>query len=578
MDLFRLLTTRLITVASLFACVATPQAEDTCFFTDVAEASGLDFVHFNGMSGEFYFPEMTGQGCGFLDYDNDGDLDAYLPQGCMLGPEETHKDALFPPRNPQPRHRLYRNELSRNDQGKPVLRFVDVTDEAGIHITGYGMGVAAADFNNDGWVDLYVTNYGPNNMLFNNGDGTFRDVTAQSGTGDTFWGASAAAFDYDKDGYLDLYLTNYVLADLRKNRKCYATSTRRDYCGPSAYPPQRDVFWRNRGDGTFEDVTHKVLVDYVPRPGLGVSSLDVNEDGWLDILVANDGEENQLWINNQGESFQEEALFSGTAVNQDGQAEASMGVAIGDFDQDGDEDIFLTHLMGETSTLYVNEGGGLFEDQTNAMGLSAGSFPNTAFGVNWIDCENDGWLDLIVFNGAVRIIEKLAAAGDRYPIHQPNNLFHNEKGKRFTDLSDSPVLRLSEVSRGAAFGDVDNDGDTDVLLANNNGPVRLLQNELGQENGWIGLRLCDAEGKRDLLGALAGVRRKGLAVLWRRVRTCGSYCSANDARLLFGLGKQSQVESVEIIWPDGAKEVWKEPLAMQYTTLRKGFVNHGSKR
>jgi len=255
-----------------------------------------------------------------------------------------------------------------------------------------------------------------------------------------------------------------------------------------------------------------------------------------------------------------------------------MGVTVGDFDQDGDEDIFLAHLMGETCTLYVNSGDGLFEDRTNAMGLSAGSFPYTSFGVNWIDGDNDGWLDLFIFNGAVRIIEKLAEAGDPYPLHQPNKYFRNEEGKRFSDASElaGPDIGLSEVSRGAAFGAVDNDGNTDVLLANNNGPVRLFRNELGQNRKWLGLRLCDADGKRDLIGALAGVRRKGLPVLWRRVRTCGSYCSANDPRLLFGLGTDGTAESVEIVWPDGAKEVWKEPVLMQYTTLRKGFVNNGA--
>ena len=309
-----------------------PQPGSSSLFTDIAKQSGLDFVHFNGMSGEFYFPEMTGQGGAFFDYDNDGDLDVYLIQGNMLGPGKTFKDAMYPPRDPNPRDRLFRNDLSVNNKGERTIRFVDVTDKSGLKITDYGMGVAAADFNNDGWVDLYITNYGPNRMLFNNGNGTFTDVTARSGTGDGLWGSSVGVFDYNRDGWFDLYVANYVYFDIVQNKKCYAKSSRRDYCGPSAFPPQKDRFYRNKGNGTFEDVTDKVLIGYQPRSGLGVVALDVNNDGWLDICVANDGQPNQLWINNKGKSFTDDALFAGTALIQDGRAEASMGVGVGDFD------------------------------------------------------------------------------------------------------------------------------------------------------------------------------------------------------------------------------------------------------
>jgi hypothetical protein len=562
------------------ARTAKPAGADRPLFTDVAKSSGLDFVHFNGMSGEYYYPEMIGQGCAFLDYDNDGDLDVYLVQGSVLGPGKTMKDVLFPSKEARPRHRLFRNDLTINDRGERVPRFVDVTEESGIRITDYGMGVATGDFNNDGWIDMYVTGYGASHMLYNNGNGTFTDVTEKTGTGNSLWGTSAAALDYDRDGWLDLYVADYVRVDLKENKKCYTKSSRRDYCGPAVFPPQRDRLFHNRGDGTFEDVTYRMLADYRPGPGLGVAAIDANRDGWPDILVANDGAPNQLWINKGGRQFVDEALFAGAAVNSAGRPEANMGVAVGDFDRDGDEDIFITHLMGETNTLFVNDGTGFFEDRTPAFGLSAPSFPYTSFGTGWLDYDNDGWPDLLVLNGAVQVIERLALAGDPYPLHQPNQLFHNEGGKRFLDVSDraGQDIRISEVSRGAAFGDVDNDGDIDVLVANNNGPVRLLRNNVGQDKKWLGLRLVDAKGKRDMIGALAGVRRKGLPTLWQRVHTDGSYCSAGDPRLLFGLGGDDTVEDVEIVWPDGKREVWRKPALMRYTTLRKGSVNRENNR
>jgi len=544
-------------------------------FVDISEASGLDFVHFNGMSGEYYFPEMMGQGCAFLDYDNDGDLDVYLVQGSMLGPGKTLADALFPPRDSNPRHRLYRNDLTIGSEGSRTVRFVDVTDQSQINISDYGMGVATGDFNNDGWVDIFVTNLESTRMLYNNGDGTFTDVTEKSGTSGRLWATSASAFDYDRDGWLDLYVANYLDFDLVRNRKCYAPNSRRDYCGPSSFTPQSHRLFHNKGDGTFEDVTTKVLADYKAYAGLGAVAIDADGDGWPDIYVANDGYPNQLWLNREGKMFREDALFAGVALDRDGRPQGSMGIAVGDFDADGDEDLFVTNIMGETNTLYANDGQGLFEDRTIATGLAAATVPYTSFGTGWIDYDNDGWLDLFMVNGAVLIIEELARAGDPYPLRQPKQLLRNENGKRFVDITADAGKDLlgPEVSRGLAFGDVDSDGDTDLLVANNNGHVRLYENKVGQQKKWLGLRLVDSQGKRDMIGALAGLKRAGMPTLWRRVRTDGSYCSANDPRLLFGLGDSETVDSIEIYWPDGTKEVWEKPVPMKYTTLKKGSVN-----
>lgn len=559
-------------VPALLLLFCLPVHAQEAIFADISEESGLDFVHFNGMCGEYYFPEMTGQGGGFLDFDNDGDLDVYLVQGAVLGKGKTLADALFRPRDPNPRDRLFRNDLIVAKDGTRKVGFTDVTDQSGIAATEYGMGVCTGDFNNDGWIDLYVTNYGPNRMFYNNGDGTFSDVTKKTATGDDLWGASAAALDFDRDGWLDLYVTNYVHYDVDANKRCYANSSRRDYCGPAAFEPQKDRFFRNRGDGTFEDVTFRMLMDYQPGSGLGVVAADVNNDGWIDIYVANDGRPNQLWINQGGARFTEDALFSGTSVNQDGQAEASMGVDAGDFDGDGDLDFIVTHIMSESNTLYVNDGTGLFEDRTIAAGLAAASFPQTTFGTGWIDFNNDGWLDLLSLNGAVLVIEKLEREKDPYPLHQPNQLYRNDGGKSFTDITAQAgaAMKLSEVSRGGAFGDVDNDGDMDVLVFNNAGRVRLLMNNRGEKNMWLGVRLMDPLLKRDMLGARVVLTRKGKPDLYRRVRTDASYCSANDPRVLFGLGTSDQVESVTVFWPDGTRGVWDKPLSGRYTTLEKG--------
>ena len=551
----------------------------TEIFRDATREAGMDFVHFNGMSGERYLCEMMGPGGAMLDYDNDGDLDFYLIQGRMLGPGKTLADALFPPPNSRSlTDRLYRNDLQTHKNGRRRLHFVDVTEESGIKATGYGMGVATGDFNNDGWNDLYVTNFGPNQLFRNNGDGTFTDVAAAAGADDPRWSVSAAFLDYDRDGWLDLYVGNYVDFSFSNHKRCFSfadagSGSALEYCDPSQYEPLPESLFRNRGDGTFEDVSHEAGIARESNGALGVSTADFNGDGWIDIYVANDKRPNHLWINQADGSFRNQALLAGCAVSGEGFSESSMGVDAGDFDNDGDEDLFMTHMsLNEKNTLYVNQREGSFEDASYLSGLALPSIAFTGFGTAFFDYDNDGRLDILAANGHVKNVEALARAKDPYPLHQTNQLFRNMGKGQFQEVSKAAgaVFELSEVSRGAAFGDVDNDGDTDVLILNNNGPARLLTNQVGSDSHWMGLRLAGGRSGRDMLGARVAVLLSQGRTLWRRVRSDGSYASANDPRVLVGLGEATHVEAVRVFWPDGRAEEWKQVPINTYTKLLQG--------
>ena len=527
-------------------------------FDEVAEKAGLTFRHYNGMTGKFYLPEIMGAGGALFDYDNDGDLDVFLVQGTVF--ESNSKP------NGKPHHgKLFRNDL---DGGK--LRFTDVTEKSRIRATGYGMGVAVGDINNDGRPDLYVTNLGSNQMYLNKGDGTFDDVTKSSATDDPRWSTSASFLDYDRDGWLDLMVVNYAEFTTANSPNCYAPTSARDYCTPRVFRAPGNRLFHNKGDGTFEDVTVKAGVDKEFGHGLGVVSADLNDDGWIDIYVANDGDPNQLWINQKDGAFKNEALLAGAAVNRDGKAEAGMGVDAGDFDGNGTDDIFITHLMEETNTLFTNLGEGVFEDRTRETGLGMPGRRFTGFGTLFFDYDNDSWLDLLVVNGAVQLLPELMRKGDPFPLGQPKQLFRNTGNGRFVELVEQAGagFRSSEVGRGAAFGDIDNDGDTDVLVTNNNGPVRLLLNQLGNRNHWLGLRVVDRSG-RDALGAQVDIVLSKNKILRRRVRTDGSYLSANDPRVLVGLGKVTEVEAVRVRWPDGSVSEWKAPPVDRYTSITK---------
>lgn len=538
-------------------------------FRDIAADVGLAFHHFTGATGEYFMPEIMGSGVALFDYDNDGDLDVYLIQGSTFDPaQDPHQSKFPPPPGWKPGNRLFRNLLS--ETGK--LQFVDVTEEAGVGHIGYGMGVAVSDYDNDGFQDLYVTNFGHNVLYHNNGDGTFTDVTEKAGVDDPRWSTGAAWVDYDGDGRLDLFVANYLDFTVKGNRECFASTGERDYCTPKMYQPVPARLFHNRGDGTFEDVTSTAGIGAAMGPGLGIVCADFNGDGWPDIYVANDGAAAHLWINQKNGTFKERGALSGAALSPDGLPQAGMGVTAADFDGDGNEDIFKTNLTNEGSNLYVNDGAGNFHDAATELGLFLPTFPYTGFGTEWFDYDNDGRLDLFIANGAVNRIGSLRSAP--YPFGQPNLLFHNEgAGKKFRDVTAAagPALAISEVSRGAAFGDIDNDGAVDIVVANNNGPVRLLlnQNQSINRNHWLLVSLEATQGNRFAMGAKVEIRQR-TRMLLRRAHTDSSYLSANDVRVHFGLGEDANIESLIVYWPSGHKEAWDKLKADQIVHIRQG--------
>ena len=552
------------------------------WFVDRAEESGLTFVHFNGMTGELFMPEVMAPGVGLFDIDNDGDLDVFLPQGQILGPGLGLSDALMPPTTP-PRGRLFRNDLQVHQDGSRTLRFSDVTDATGIVADRYGMGVAAGDFNNDGWVDLYITNLGANQLFRNDGDGTFSDVSDESGTNDPGWSVSSAFWDYDRDGWLDLFVGNYVHYTVENNVRCHSLAGMRDYCAPFVYSPQPSRLLRNNRDGTFSDVTASAGLSREFGPALGVATADFNGDGWLDLYVANDLQPNQLWFNQGDGSFENGAFLAGAAVGVGGEPKSSMGVDAGDFDNDGDEDLFVSELAGQGSSLYVNDGTGMFEERSVRAGLRTISLPYTGFGTGWLDFDGDGWLDVLSVNGLVTHDVDAIGLKQPFSLDQENLLMRNVRDGTFEDVTDQAgaVLRRSDVSRGAAFGDLDNDGDMDAVVANDAGPVVALMNQVGNRHPWLGLRLTggpanpvegdlSAVAGRDMLGARVVVTRVDQIELWRRARADGSYASANDPRVLFGLGRSEEQPMVRVYWPSGKVEEWVDLPVGRYTTLIEG--------
>ena len=561
------------------------------FFVEAATGSGLDFVHENGSRGQHDFLEMMGGGAALLDYDRDGDLDIYLTQGAMLedlaipgkdnGDQEATK--LDDPNSGNGkvskdeasdhlRDRLFSNQLVEDG----TVSFLDRTTESGINAIGYGLGVAVGDVDNDGWPDIYVANWGQDELWRNLGDGSFEDVSDVFGMERSAWTAGASFFDFDQDGDLDLLLARYVDFSLQGDEECYAPETGNiDYCGPQSFRPQADVFLENIDGLRYEDASARVGISAIRAPGLAVAAADLNSDGHSDLYVANDGEENLLLMR-QGNTFENLAVRSGAAVNLAGQAEGSMGIAMEDFDADGDFDIALTHFEGETHTFYENDGEAGFRDSTRSAGLMQSTLSATGFGIVSPDIDNDGMLDLVVANGAVIENAEQRSEGSDYPLDQVSQLFRNEGEGRFEDLSERAGSGFLEpgVGRGLAMGDIDNDGDSDLLLFQNLGRPKLLVNQIGQDQAWIGFDLRLAGSGRPAIGAELRFSVDGQFKALRRAYRDGSYASSSDPRILIGLGSEGSsadtANKIDIRWPDGTHESWADLQLGMYHSLVQG--------
>ncbi len=541
----------------------TAASTDASAFVDATREVGLAFVYGAGRSPSLHLPEIMGGGVALFDFDGDGDLDVYVVQAGALGPSGE-------PRPGAGSDRLLRNELSVGRDGRRELRFVDVSERVGLgRPAGYAMAVAAGDADGDGWVDLLVLGYGSLRLLRNAEGNRLVDVTASSGLADSGWCAAASFLDVDRDGRLDVFAARYVdYAPVR----CSLPSGRPDYCGPKSYVAQEDRLFRNLGGGRFER-----MPGWIPRParvgaGLGVVATFADDDAFVDLYVANDGSDNHLWLNQSGRGLREDGLIAGVALDRVGVALAGMGVDAGDADGDGDLDLFVTNLTGETNTLYLRHAAGAFDDRTIEAGLGAPSLAWTGFGTRFLDYDNDGDLDLVVVNGAVHLPDRPLERGAPLPLGQPKQLYRNLGAGRFIDasLQAGPAFARLETSRGLAVGDLDDDGDPDLVVSNNGEPARVLLNQVGQREAWLGIRLVEADGRREAVPARATLRRRGAPDLLRLAHTDGSYASASDPRLIFGLAKGSVVLAVDVDWPDGSRETFAAPPLRRYTTLRRG--------
>ena len=508
------------------------------WFTDVAAEVGLTARNVSGSPSKRYLIEAKGGGAAFLDADGDGDLDIYLLSGSTFGRPD-----------PQAHNRLY-----RNDGPSP---FVDVTPRSGLGDTSWSMGAAAADYDNDGDADVYVTNYGANRLFENDGAGRFSDVTAAAGVGDTLWGTGAAWGDYDRDGDLDLYAANFVR--FRRGLRPRAM----EYCqwkgvevfyGPEAYPGAPDVLYRNDGGGAFRDVSQVSGVRVAtPYKGFQPVFADLDDDGWPDIYVADDTTPNLFFRNLGDGTFRDVSLRSGTSHNVNGDVQAGMGVDLGDYDGDGDLDLYVTHFSDDYNTLYRNDGGGYFSDVTFRAGLGEASMPWVGWGTAFADLDNDADLDLFVANGHVYPVVDDHDLGTSYA--QPNLVFANQGRAVFEDASPlaGPGLRVRKVSRGTAFGDYDDDGDVDILVLNADDTPTLLRND-GAGGHWLGVRLRGRRSNRDGVGARIRVTAGGRTQV-REVRAGASFLSSNDLRAHFGLGAATSVDRLAVSWPSGSLQI-----------------------
>ena len=529
---------------------AVGEIPNTVQFTDVTAQAGIHFKHVDGRSGRKYFVETIGSGCAFVDFDNDGLLDIYLVSAADLPGFHSTK----PPTNT-----LYRN----NGDGT----FTDVTDRAGVGQAGYGTGITAGDYNNDGLVDFYVTNFGANVLYRNNGDGTFTDVTGEAGVSDARWSAGAAFADYDNDGFLDLYVTNYCDFRFEDHKTCHEQGVE-VYCGPEEFNGLPDTLYHNNGDGTFSDVTQKAGVYNAKGKGMSVIWADYDNDRDLDIFVANDGTENFLYQNNGNGTFTDVAWMAGVESDERGNPQGSMGVDFGDYNNDGTLDLVVTNFQRQLNAVYRNDGDGFFTDAAFIVGLGY-SLPYVSWGTGFFDFNNDAQRDLFIANGHIQNAIEQYDKSSTYL--QPNQLLLNDGVGRFVNTSAEAGagLQISKASRGVAFGDYDNDGDIDILINNAHDTPDLLRNDTNGDYHWISIKTIGTKSNRDGIGARIQVRVGDLTQT-AEVRSGASYMSQNDMRVHFGLGAAEKIDRIEVRWPSGIVDVLEDVLPNQILDVREG--------
>ena len=500
--------------------------------------AGIQFKHNSGAFGKKYLPETIGSGCAFLDFNNDGWQDILLVNS-MDWPEHKNRKS-FPA--------LYQN----NKDGT----FTDVTRQVGLAVEMYGIGVAVADYDNDGWQDIYITCVGPNHLFRNMGGSKFADITTAAGVGDPGFSTSAAWFDYDNDGRLDLFVGNYVEWTTATDQFCTLDGKNKSYCTPQSYKGQSATLYRNRGNGSFENVTQRAGINDPTGKTLGVALLDFDNDGWMDLFVANDTEPNKLYRNNHDGTFSDTAVMAGVAFSEAGTARAGMGVDAGDYDNSGRQSVVIGNFTNESMALYRNDGTGLFTDEAPISGIGKLSAQSLTFACFFFDYDLDGLLDIFAANGHVSDDISVVQPSIKYA--QPPHLFRNKGKKKFEEITASlgRALRRPIVGRGAAYGDFDNDGDLDLLITSNNGPARLLRNENANQNDVLRIRTVGTRSNQSGIGTKVRLKTSKGATSFGMVRTGSSYCSQSELPLTFGLGKPEEglTLSLEITWPDGKKE------------------------
>jgi enediyne biosynthesis protein E4 len=527
-------------------------------FTDVTAAAGIHFRHNSGAAGKKYLPETLGAGAAFLDFDNDG------WQDILFVNSRNWPGRKGVPSTPA----LYHN--NRNGT------FTDVTQQAGLAIEMYGLGVSAADYDNDGWTDVYLTGLGPNRLLRNLRNGKFEDVTARAGVGDPGFSTSAAWFDYDRDGKLDLFVANYVQWSPESDLYCTLDGKSKSYCTPESYKGQSPTLYRNKGDGTFEDVTRKAGLYDPTTKSLGVALIDYNNDGNLDLFVANDTQPNRLYQNTGKGTFTDVGMTAGVAFNEAGVARAGMGADAADYDGSGRQSLVIGNFSNEMMALYSNEGTGLFIDEAPTSTIGKASLLTLTFGCFFFDFDMDGLLDIFAANG--HVADDISTVQPRVTYAEPAHLFRNLGNKKFEEVTATAgaALRQPVVARGAAYADYDNDGDLDLLVTTNNGPARLLRNDGGNRNHSIRIRAVGTTSNRDAIGARIRVLTDSGASIASMVKTGSSYCSQSELPVTVGLGARTTIKAVEVTWPTGRKETVTGVRADEAITIEegKGVVAH----